>query len=93
MIEKIDRDHKTVLCNWPLELQYYLLGTSIPVKGWWKSERPPSSDCYIVYASNVVEPVLQLDGYVCTPMAEIGARRFDEQSYWVRLYRVHANAN
>lgn len=78
-----------VYCNWPMELAYYLRDHGpAPAVGWDKGAPLPAGPCVVVYASNAFEPVLQPAGRRSDVVAEVFARRFDEQSHTVRVYKI-----
>jgi hypothetical protein len=75
-----------VLSNWPHILGYYL--GDRPVRGISDPSTWPDSTCYVAVGSNAWEPVLHVPGRVAELVEQVGRRRFDEQSYMVRIYRV-----
>ncbi len=87
------REDERVYANWPSELQYYLNSLKpASVTGWWRTDPLPASECIIVYASNAFEPVIVPPGRSMKILGEIFTRRFDEQSYVVRIYQFGALA-
>jgi hypothetical protein len=81
-----------IVSNWPATLQYYLEPMTGQHPTYWAPGEPlPSGQVVVVLASNAWEPVLRVPNRKVDVIAEVGKRRFDEQSYLIRVYRVSAN--
>jgi hypothetical protein len=82
------RDGEPVYCNMDTTLRYYLTTTEVRP---WKGERElPSGTCFVALSVNGWDVPLRIDGRVVELLATVGRRRFDEQAYLVRIYRVGA---
>ena len=75
----------TVYSNLISIVHYYLPSAS--VKG-WQGEKVPEQTCFLVLATNAWDSPVHAEGHVAELVASIGRRRFDEQAYLVRVYRL-----
>ncbi|NQT36374.1 MAG: hypothetical protein HQ581_02730 [Planctomycetes bacterium] len=80
---------ESILANMELRTKYYLPESFRPaVRFWNETKTLPAEACWVVYGSNIWDPVLRFPGRPSELRAQIARRRFDEQSHVVRVYRV-----
>ncbi len=84
-----DEESPTVYSNLPSIVHYYL--PSANVKS-CQAEKVPQQPGFLVLATNAWDSPVRIEGHVVELLASIGRRRFDEQSYLVRVYRVRPTA-
>jgi hypothetical protein len=86
VLAPLAHDGEPVYCNMDTTLRYYLTAAEVRP---WKGERDlPARTCFVALSVNGWDAPLRIDGRVVELMATIGRRRFDEQAYLVRVYRV-----
>jgi uncharacterized membrane protein len=83
--QHVDKGSSVVYCNLPAILHYYLPNTIVND---YREGIVKESSCYVVLATNAWDAPLRVEGRVSELVATVGRRRFDEQSYLVRIYHV-----
>jgi hypothetical protein len=85
-IAQAARSEEPVYCNMDTTLRYYL--STSPVLPWKGAGALPAGPCYVALSVNGWDAPLTADGRVVELVATVGRRRFDEQAYLVRVYRL-----
>jgi hypothetical protein len=88
LLTRMARPEEPVYCNMDTTLRYYL--TTSPVLPWKGEGELPSGPCYVALSVNGWDAPLVVEGRVVELVATVGRRRFDEQAYLVRVYRVRS---
>lgn len=83
--QRAHKDSPVVYCNLPAILRYYLPNAIVND---YRDGKMKESSCYVVLATNAWDAPLRVEGRVSELIATVGRRRFDEQSYLVRIYHV-----
>jgi hypothetical protein len=83
--ELSDEERPLVYCNLPAILEYYLPSASIQE---WPNKDVLDRSCFLVLATNAWDEPVHIKGYTLELLTSVGRRRFDEQSYLVRVYQI-----
>ena len=94
MVAEQARPDQAILSNWPVNLRVYLPPELKPrLEDWEENGRPlPESEFYLVAFGNTWFPAPRFPGRRTEAVGEVVRRRFDEQSFAARVYRVSAAA-
>jgi hypothetical protein len=85
-LTRMARPEEPVYCNMDTTLRYYL--ATSPVLPWKGADELPEGSCYVALSVNGWDAPLAVEGRVVELVASVGRRRFDEQAYLVRVYRM-----
>jgi hypothetical protein len=83
--EMAGEESPAVYCNLPDILNYYMPAASVKE---WPAKEVPDRSCFVVWVTNAWDEPVRAEGRVVELLATVGRRRFDEQSYLVRVYRI-----
>jgi hypothetical protein len=81
-----DPDKPIVYASMPTTLRYYF--PEARIYDWEGDKGLIPTTCYLVLSSNGWDAPVQIKGRTIELVASIGRRRFDGQSYLIRVYRV-----
>jgi hypothetical protein len=86
VVSRLAGPEDPVFCDRPQNLGYYLPGKAVRL--WKRQTDLPPGVCYVVKAANAIDAPLAAPGRLLEYVARVGRRRFDEQTYLLRVYRV-----
>jgi hypothetical protein len=83
--EMAGEESPTVYSNFADILNYYMPAASVKE---WPAKEVADRSCFVVWVTNAWDEPVRAEGRVVELLATVGRRRFDEQSYLVRVYRI-----